>query len=109
MLFLSCNNTLLSKDMASLGFTSVSNPWEVVYYFLPGITGPSQGSSLGSRIIGFWQNTTSVPGWAAGLAAAGCCLWGCCRWGWLWVWYPGGSGMLPVGMLPVGRRDVGHC
>lgn len=82
MLVLACNNSCLSKDMASLGFTSVSSPWEVVYYFLPGITGQSQGSSLGSRIIGFCQNTTSVPGLAAGLVAVGCCPWGSCRWGW---------------------------
>lgn len=69
MLFLSCNSTRSSKDMASLGFTSVSSPWEVVYYFQPGITGQSQGSSLEGRIIGICQNTTSV----LGRAAAGCC------------------------------------
>lgn len=78
VLFLSCNNTRQSKDMASLGFTSVSSPWEVVYYFLPGITGRSQGSSVGSSIIGFCQNTTSVSGLAAGLAVEGCCPRGCC-------------------------------
>lgn len=73
MLFLSCNSTRSSKDTASLGFTSVSSPWEVVYYFQPGITGQSQGSSLGTRIIGICQNTSSV----LGLAAAGCCPGGC--------------------------------
>lgn len=101
MLVLSCNNSRLSKDMASLGFTSVSSPWEVVYYFPPGITGQSQGSSLGSRIIGFCQNTTSVPGLAAGLAAVGCCPCVC----------HGGGETLAMGMVPMeqqgaARRDA---
>lgn len=96
MLFLSCNSTRSSKDAASLGFTSVSSPWEVVYYFQPGITGQSQGSSLGSRIIGNCQNTASVLGRrrrdaARGDAGMGLRWPGCCA---------------PVGML---RWDAGCC
>ena len=90
----------LSKAVASLGFTSVSSLWEVVYYFLPAITGQSPGSSPGSGIVGFCQNTTSVPGLAAGLAAAGCCPQGWCRWG----WRDAGCGVVPVGQWDGDRR-----
>lgn len=103
MLFFSCNSSRPSKDMASLGFTSVSSPWEVVYYFQPGITGQSQGSSLGSRITGICQNTTSV----LGRAAAGCCPGDVGMMGVRWPW---GSGMLhSLGDAAVGCRMLLSC
>lgn len=84
LLFLSRNNTRLSEDLPSLGFTSVSSPGEVVYYFLPGITGQSRGYSGGT---GLFASAKIPPQCRAGdsrvllVGVARCPPWVQCPWG----------------------------
>lgn len=101
MLFLSCNNTHLSKDMASLGFTSVSSPWEAVYHFLPRISLEQQASPRDPPRGAGLLASAKIPPW-------------CPAWlqGWWWQddalgnVVDGNDEALAVGLVPMWQRNV---